>query len=406
MLGMIPLLKKIDEEMKSRDLDALMVIGDSTYENPELYYLIGLHLPRGGVFIKKIYKKPVLIVNDVDFHIAKKSKIKNIKTFSSYKHDLMIKEHNEFKALVLLYDKILKENKVKGNIGIFGKNSLSSIISIVDKLRKLGHRIVGDTSPTLFDSLREVKSKEEILRIKKVGDKTQKIMLKTMEFLSNCKRFGKKLYYKGEKLTVGKIKLYIKTWLLEENLQTPYDLIFAVGTNTSNPHYSGMDKDLILTNEPIVFDLFPREIEGYWFDLTRTFSIGKPKEKILKMYELVKEAQSLALESLKEGVMAKDIMELICEFFEKNGYQTPRTFKTTHKRKGFLHSLGHGIGLTIGERPFISLSSNDRLKKGNVFTIEPGLYDPRLGGVRLEDVVVIESKKVKNLTWIDKEIKI
>jgi Xaa-Pro aminopeptidase len=167
-----------------------------------------------------------------------------------------------------------------------------------------------------------------------------------------------------------------------------------------------MDEDLIKTNEPIVFDLFPRGTEGYWFDLTRTFSVGKPNKKILKMYELVKEAQLLALESLKEGIMAKEIMELVCDFFEKNGYSTPRTRQLVHKRKGFLHSLGHGIGLTIGEKPFLSLSSNDKLKRGSVFTIEPGLYDPRVGGVRLEDVVIMESKGIRNLTWIDREIEI
>ncbi|MEM3507641.1 MAG: Xaa-Pro peptidase family protein [Candidatus Bathyarchaeia archaeon] len=398
------MLKKIDKEMKSRNLDAIIIIGDNTYENPELYYLVGSNLPRGGVYFKKIYEDPILIVNDVDFYNAKKSKIKNIKTFSSYGYYLIVKKLNELQALISICDKILKDNNVKGKIGIFGKHNASLIIKIVYELRRLGYQIVGDNPPTLLDNLREVKSQEEILRIKIVGDKAQKVMQKTIEFLTNCKRIGKKLYYKGKKLNVGKIKFYIKTWLLEENLQAPYDLIFAAGTHTSNPHYLGMDKDLIITNEPIVFDLFPREIEGYWFDLTRTFSIGKPNKKILKMYELVKEAQLLALEYLKEGVMAKEIMELVCNFFEKNGYSTPK--QQFNLKVGFLHSLGHGIGLTIGERPFLSLSSNDKLKKGSVFTIEPGLYDPKVGGVRLEDVVVMGPKKIKNLTWIEKTIEI
>jgi len=400
------MLKKIDEGMKFRHFDAIMVFGDNTYENPELYYLVGSNLPRGGIYIKKIYESPILIVSDVDFYNAKRSKIKNIKTFSSYGYDSMVKELGELKALVSLCDKILKDNSIKGRIGIFGKYHSSLIINIVDELRKLGYQIVGDKPPTLIDEVREVKSQEEILMIKNVGDKTQKVMQKAIEFLANCKKFNKKLRYKGEKLKVGKIKSFIRTWLSQENLQMPYDLIFAVGVHTSDPHYFGMDEDLIKTNEPIVFDLFPRGTEGYWFDLTRTFSIGKPNRKILKMYELVKEAQLLALESLKEGIMAKEIMELVCDFFEKNGYLTPRTLLFMHKRKGFLHSLGHGVGLTIGEKPFLSLSSNDKLKRGSVFTIEPGLYDPKVGGVRLEDVIVIESKRIKNLTWIEREIQI
>ncbi|MEM2897027.1 MAG: Xaa-Pro peptidase family protein, partial [Candidatus Bathyarchaeia archaeon] len=392
------MLRKIDEGMESRHLDAIMVFGDDTYENPELYYLVRSHLPRGGVYVKKIYEKPTLIVNDVDFYSAKRSRIKDIKTFSRYQYLSIIKEHSEIQALVLLYDRILRDNGIKGRIAVFGKNRSSLIINIVDGLRKLGHRIVGDVPPTLLDELREIKSEDEVFKIKKVGDRTQRVMLKTIEFLANCRRVGKKLYHKGSGLDVGKIKFYIRTWLLEENLQAPYDLIFATGVRSSDPHYSGEDKDLILASNPIVFDLFPKGIEGYWFDLTRTFSIGKPDKKILRMHELVKEAQSLALENLKEGIMAKETMELICEYFEKNGFLTPRTRLVIQRGRGFLHSLGHGIGLTIGEKPFFSLSSNDKLKKGNVFTIEPGLYDPRVGGVRLEDVIVMESRRAKNLT--------
>jgi Xaa-Pro aminopeptidase len=118
------------------------------------------------------------------------------------------------------------------------------------------------------------------------------------------------------------------------------------------------------------------------------------------MFEAVLEAQVTVLERLRSGMLAKEAMAAACEVFEKKGYETPRT--NPKLTRGFTHSLGHGIGLTIGERPYLSLYSQDVIVDKQVFTVEPGLYDPRLGGVRLEDVVVMEGGVARNLTDLEK----
>ena len=117
------------------------------------------------------------------------------------------------------------------------------------------------------------------------------------------------------------------------------------------------------------------------------------------MYEAVSEAQEDALDMVREEVPGKDLMLRTCGLFENRGYDTPRTVKGG--MKGFIHSLGHGVGLTIGERPYLNLYNNDPLRKGSVVTIEPGLYDPRVGGVRIEDTVLVGSPS-KSLTNVEK----
>jgi len=102
-------------------------------------------------------------------------------------------------------------------------------------------------------------------------------------------------------------------------------------------------------------------------------------------------------------------MNCACEIFERRGFKTIRaTLKGDRKaaRVGFIHSLGHGVGLTIGERPYPSLFSDDILRKNQVVTLEPGLYKPRVGGVRIEDTVLVKGRRVENLTPLDKELEI
>ena len=126
------------------------------------------------------------------------------------------------------------------------------------------------------------------------------------------------------------------------------------------------------------------------------------------MYESVLEAQTLALDQVKEKVPCNEVMLNVCTLFERRGYPTVKQLVSGGKAarsRGFIHSLGHGVGLTIGERPYLSLFAKDQLRKGAVVTVEPGLYDPRHGGVRLEDIMVVGSPS-ENLTSLPRELEI
>ena len=111
---------------------------------------------------------------------------------------------------------------------------------------------------------------------------------------------------------------------------------------------------------------------------------------------------------VKEQVPCKQMMANACKIFERKGYPTARQLVKGNKEArthGFMHGLGHGVGLTIGERPYLSLYGKDSLRKGSVVTIEPGLYEPKWGGVRIEDIVVVGSPS-ENITPLAKDIEL
>ena len=157
-----------------------------------------------------------------------------------------------------------------------------------------------------------------------------------------------------------------------------------------------------------MFDIFPSEPDGYWHDCTRTYTFSSPQRKLKEMYDAVLEAQTSALDMVREQVPCSEMMVKVCELFEKKGYPTVRLIAKGNKEarvRGFMHGLGHGVGLTIGERPYLTLYGKERLRKNSVVTIEPGLYDPKVGGVRIEDIVVVGSP-LENLTHLPKDLQI
>ncbi len=399
------MLQDIDREMERRGLEAIIAFSNSTHDSPEFNYLVGTFIPRGGVYIKKVFEIPTLIVNSIDLSEAKKGNVKNIKTFSDYNYEDFLKSYGAEKAFSIFLQKILEEHKVSGKIALVGKSEISKALRIVEALKNFGYQIVAENPPTLLESLMETKSIDEIEKIKVASRKTGKVMEKTIEFISSLKALGNRLYYKGKKVKVKDVKNYVKQLLNEEGLILSEDFILAVGVKSAQPHYLGEPQDFLALNKPIVFDLFPRESHGYFTDVTRTIVVGKASKKVKAMYQTVLEAQEKAIEKIEEGVKGKEVMNFVCDFLEKKGYLTVKTsFKI---KEGFIHSLGHGIGLTIGEHPFLSLYSEDEIKKGNVFTIEPGLYDLKTGGIRVEDVYIINFKaKIEPLTKLNKNLEV
>jgi len=337
-------------------------------------------------------------VSETDLGSARSSRVKNVKSFGEVGYYKMLEEDAK-RAYINLITQLVVDAGLEGKVVIYGRNKPNVILQISSSLRQRGFTVVEENSPTLLEEVMMTKDEREIEAIKRVGDIACKIAREVIEHLASC-RVGDRLIYKGEELKVGHIKRLLRVLLAEKNLKPIDDIIFAPAPRSSDPHYTGLDSEPIRVGQPIVFDLFPQGHEGYCFDLTRTISIGSPSSEFKLMYEAVLEAQLTVLDRLRSGMLAKEAMEAACEVFEKKGYDTPRT--NPKLTRGFIHSSGHGVGLTIGERPYLSLYSQDRIVDRQVFTVEPGLYDPRLGGVRLEDVVIMEGGVARNLTDLEK----
>jgi Xaa-Pro aminopeptidase len=250
----------------------------------------------------------------------------------------------------------------------------------------------------------------EINKIRNVGRKTERVMSETIKMLleSDADRDGKLRSKEGKPFTVGDVKALIRTKLAEENLIASEDTIFAVGAEAADPHNEGGEGTVIRTGTPMVFDIFPQEVGGYCFDTTRTIVIGKASNEVKKAYTDTLESQQLAIDHIREGISAKEIMREVCEFLQAKGHRTPLyyTAKNTRMTDGFIHGLGHGVGLTIGEPPYLRLTSEQLLTEGAVTTVEPGVYYPEKFGVRVEDIVVVRKNGAENLSTFPKELEI
>ncbi len=400
---------QLEAEMEKRGLDTALVIGESTLGNPELLYVTGTTIPRGGIFLKRRHRDPVLVVSNIDVGSAKRGRIQDVRTYNDFGYHKLQEKHGPEHAYVRLIDSLLHSMNSHGKIAIYGRNEFSRLLSVADSLRRMGHKVTGEQDGSLFDSLRETKDRHEITRVRNVGLRAIHVVHGTLEMLRECTTSSGKLKHKRKTLTIGAVKSKIGALLADQGLMAPEGTTFAVGHSSADPHAMGEPSDPVRSGTPIVFDLFPVSPEGYWFDLTRTYVAGKPSPKVEQMFRAVLDVQLRSMDSIREGVPARQTMNLACDIFERNGFKTIRkTLKGDSEaaRIGFIHSLGHGVGLTIGERPYLSLFSDDLLRKGHIVTVEPGLYRPGVGGVRIEDTVLVRGRRIENLTPLEKELKI
>ena len=189
-------------------------------------------------------------------------------------------------------------------------------------------------------------------------------------------------------MTIGIVKNQINLWLAEAGVENPEGTIFATGRDSGVPHSSGNPHDILELGKTIIFDIFPAEAGGgYFFDFTRTWCLGYAPDNVMELYEDVSNVFQQIMSEIKVDTLASQYQDRTCELFEEKGHPTIRN--KPHTQEGYVHSLGHGIGLQIHEYPRFSLNmKKDRLVPGSVVTIEPGLYYPEKGmGVRLEDTV-------------------
>lgn len=404
------MLRDLDGEMERRGLHGIVVLGDTTLANPDLTYVVGGNLARGGIYVKRLHHEPLLITSSLDIGTARKlGRVRRISTLTEWGFEKISARYGRENAQSHLLTSILGKERIRGRVALYGRNDLASGIQLADQLRKLGARVTGETSPTVLEIARETKSRIEVRELRRVANKTNKVVNLVMDALRNMKRKRGRLQVGKNGATIGTLKKLIALSLAAEGLTAPEGTIFAIGSSGADPHNPGIPSDRIREGRFIVFDIFPQAESGYWSDLTRSFIIGRADAKAKRLYEAVLDAQSASLAFLREGVTGDEAMSRACDVVEQHGYRTVREVfngKAKAIPSGFSHSLGHGVGLTIGERPYLTFLSNDRLRSGQVVTVEPGIYLPKYGGVRIEDTVVITPRGIDNLASVEKELEL
>jgi len=384
----------LDARMQTNNLDAIIVIGNATH-NPPMYYLTGGGHISGAILIKKRGSDPVLYCNDMERGEAAKSGLKVI-PYSTYNNDSLIKEAqgDSLLASAIRYKHMLIDNEVHGRIGIYGTTDFGSAFPIFSRLKDLMPEIelVGEPHDnSLFMYIMETKDEAEVDRICRMGKITTTVVGRVAGYLTNCQVREDEVLLRedGGPLTIADVKSRINLWLAELGAENPEGTIFAIGRDAGVPHSTGTPTDLLRLGQTIVFDIFPCEAGGgYYYDFTRTWSLGYATPDAQKLYDEVKSVFDKVQENLDLNAPFKNYNRLVCEEFEKYGHQTP--LNTPAPVQGYVHSVGHGVGLNIHERPFSGLTATDDniLKPGVVITSEPGLYYPEKGmGVRIEDTL-------------------
>lgn len=262
-----------------------------------------------------------------------------------------------------------------------------------DELRDAGLMLKPMAEGSFFPE-REFKQKHEVELIVKSLRAAEAGVDRAAAVLADCSVAADwSLVFEGETLTSERLRAEIDAELLRHGT-LPTGTICAGGRQGACPHNAG--EGTLYANTPIVMDVFPRSMaSGYWGDLTRTMLKGKAPQVVKNAYCAVREARDLAKTLIRPGAIPEAIHRAAATVLEKHGFYTGRNDGGDF---GFFHGLGHGVGLEIHEAPRLSLRNRTPLKGGEVITVEPGLYYPEWGGIRLEDMVFVEPGGCRCLT--------
>jgi Xaa-Pro aminopeptidase len=380
--------------MERENIDALWIQGSAS-NNPAMAYFTGtVHLSDADLIIQR-EEEPILYCNSMEREEAASTGLRTVvKDLNAYLRSLKEYGGNTNQAKAQEIKNILEDLGLsKCRISVYGRTELSKRLGVLNNLQENlpELELVGEGNKSILLNARATKDKTEIDRIRRIGAITTSVVGKTAQYLQNCQINHDEILVNSEGIpvTVGEVKRKIELWLTELGAENPQGTVFALGRDAGIPHSTGKADDQICLGKTIVFDIFPREAGGgYFFDFTRTWCLGYAPNAEAQLYLDVKEVYDQIMTELTVNVNGAVYQERTCELFEERGYPTQR--QNYQHQSGYVHGLGHGLGLEVHERPALGVGAgpDDILSLGSVFTIEPGLYYPDEGmGCRLEDTV-------------------
>ncbi len=398
----------INRLLHERDLDAFIVFGGEEFNSARYYLGNGANITHGTI-VKARDGETLLVCGGIEFAEAKKSGLP-VKTSAElgYNDRLAETEYKAAEATALFFGDLLREIGVQsGRVGLYGAWQVNKTIALYQLLAAQSqYAFVAEGSPTVIETAMLTKDADEIARMKSVAQRSNAVMQAAWDFIAGLRRDGDFLLdAMGRRATIGVVKDLVRRELMARGLEDT-GLIFAQGADGGSPHSRGEADMPLQVGQAIVFDLFPRELGGgYHHDMTRTWCIGFAPPEVQTAYDTVMEAFDIAVEAYGLNKPTHIMQEIVQDHFEARGHATSRSDPKT--LCGYMHSLGHGVGIDIHERPSIShLARKDIFQVGNVFSIEPGLYYPELGfGVRVEDLFVIDGEgQLVSLTTFRKDL--
>jgi Xaa-Pro aminopeptidase len=373
--------------------DNLLIVADSDHD-ANMLHAVGLFIPDPFIYLR-LNGKCHIVLNDLEIDRGRKN-ARHCRILSLTDYIEKLKQRG-FKSVSFarVICTILKERRLKKILV-----PANFPLGLAQELGNL--RITVKVKPGNFFSKREIKTGEEIKKISAALMMAEVGLAEGIQALKSSKvaKDGRLIYH-NLPLTAEKLRSIIDIAIIQSGGLANHTIV-AGGKQGCDPHERGYGP--LRANQPIILDVFPRSQKtGYFGDITRTVVKGRAKESVRKLYHTVARAQDLVFGEIRHAKSGRQIHRAVEQLFEGAGYKTS---KHNGHMEGFFHGTGHGLGLDLHEAPRISATSSDTLKSGQVVTVEPGLYYPELGGVRLEDVVLVTKRAPRNLTKFEKVLEV
>jgi Xaa-Pro aminopeptidase len=272
-------------------------------------------------------------------------------------------------------------------------------LALADRLRANGVKLNPEEAP--FSERRRHKTDLETAGIRRAAGAAVEAMRAAAAMLREAEVRDDQLRNGGEPLTSEVVRARIREVCGRLGATAPPDtMVKTMGQDPRIGHYPGAGP--LPVDTPILIDLWPRDEEsGCCADMTRTFVRGEISDAVGELHELVVSAHERACGAVRPGVAGLELYDLVCEIFEAAGHPTQRTKQPDEPlREGFYAALGHGVGLEVHEPPALGRTAQERLIAGDVIAIEPGLVVRSVGGVRVEDLLVVTDDGSENLTAV------
>ena len=374
----------------STEPDVLIIAASETDSN--LYYATRFLAPDPFIFLR-IKGEKILIMSDLEVDRARATAaVDTVLSYSEYEGRLKRRGAASAGA-VDVADECLKERGiarllVPENFGF----------EHARRLQERGYELSTKREP--FFEERAVKTKEEVAAIEAAQRAVESAIARAINLLGMASVRDSLIVHEGEPVTSERIKKLINLSLMEQDCVGQHTII-AGGLQACDPHNEGSGP--LKAGEPIVMDIFPRNsTTRYFADMSRTVLKGKASPEKKRLYGAVLAVQEEAIASVRDGADGQKIHARVLERFEQAGYKTGLI---NGRMQGFFHGTGHGVGIDIHEAPRIGKTGSP-LKAGHVVTVEPGLYYPGIGAVRIEDMVLVTPDGCRNLTQFPKVLEI
>jgi Xaa-Pro aminopeptidase len=382
------MLTDLDQLMTTRGIDTIIVPMHEAMHPSFRWLSRGAKVTKGYAF-KLAGRDPVLVTYPMEREEAAATGLP-IALVGEFDHERIFRTAtNTAEAYGALFTNVLQHLGSGGSIAFFGNAPLQLYVGMVESLERRGWRVYRSNGEDLIQLARKRKEPWEIEAIRSVGARTEQVVDGVREILRRPK----------PGLTLGDLKRFVTTEITRLGMIEDHETILSQGRDAGVPHSRGDASAPFRESVPLVLDIFPADrATGYFFDLTRTFCVGPIPAELEQLHAEVFEAFERARDAVRPGQPASSYQALVCDFFESKGHPTLRS--DPRAVAGYVHGLGHGVGLDIHEKPSFALNptNHDLIEVGDIITIEPGLYFPeRELGVRIEDTFVVTESGVETL---------